>query len=86
MKECIYNVRNANAKRFFEEFQRDPERHAKILVERALRWEIKRILNTNVPYAAPTGFRQPKPEPVDEEPFAHEFMYRLQTVVKEEAD
>jgi len=62
---------------FFAEFQRDPEKHAKILADHALRREIKRILDTDRPYSAPAGLREPKPEPVNEEPLPpHEFMYR----------
>ena len=37
----VYDLRNADTKRFFAEFQRDPEKHAKILADRALRREIK---------------------------------------------
>ena len=68
----------------FAEFQRDPEKHAKILADRALRREIKRILDTNRPYSAPAGLREPKPEPVDEEPLSpHEFMYRRKGIFDE---
>ena len=73
----VYDLRNADRKRFFAEFQRDPEKHAKILADRALRREIKWILDTDRPYSAPVGLHEPKPEPVDEEPLPpHEFMYR----------
>ena len=73
----VYDLRNADAKRFFAEFQRDPEKHAKILADRALRREIKWILDTDRPYSPPAGLREPKPEPVNEEPLPpHEFMYR----------
>ena len=69
---------------FFAEFQRDPEKHAKILADRALRHEIKRILDTDRPYSAPAGLREPKPEPVDEEPLSpHEFMYRRKGIFDE---
>ena len=64
----VYELRNADTKRFFAEFQRDPEKHAKILVDCAIRREIKRILDTDRPYSAPAGLLEPKPEPVDEEP------------------
>ena len=37
----VYELRNADTKHFFAEFQRDPEKHAKILAERALDREIK---------------------------------------------
>ena len=53
----VYDLRNADAKRFFAEFQRDPEKHAKILADRALRREIKRIVDTDRPYSAPAGLR-----------------------------
>ena len=66
---------------FFAEFQCDPEKHAKILADRALRREIKRILDTDRPYSAPSGLLEPKPKPLDEEPLSpHEFMYRRKGV------
>jgi len=72
----IYELRNADTKHFFAEFQRDPAKHAKILTDRALHREIKWILDTDRPYSAPAGLREPKPWPVDEEPLSpHEFMY-----------
>ena len=37
--------------------------------------EIKRLLNTDVPYAPATGLLEPKPEPVDQAPGAYSFMY-----------
>ena len=67
-RERVYDLRNADTKHFFAEFQRDPEKHAKILADRALRHEIKRILDTDRPYNAPAGLHEPKLEPVDEEP------------------
>ena len=76
-RERVYDLRNADTKRFFAEFQRDPEKHTKILADRALRHEIKGILDTDRSYSAPAGLREPKPELVDEEPLSpHEFMYR----------
>ena len=73
----VYDLRNADAKRFFAESQCDPEKHAKILADHALHREIKWILDTDRPYSAPAGLREPKPEPVNEEPLPpHEFMYR----------
>ena len=76
-RKRIYECRNADTKRFFfAKFQRDPERHAKILSERQLRREIKRLLDTDRPYGAPMGLLKPKPEPVDEVVEPHEFMYR----------
>ena len=81
---CVYDLRNADRKRFFAEFQRDPEKHAKILVDCTLRREIKWILDTDRPYSAPAGLREPKPEPVDEEPLSpHEFMYRRKGIFDE---
>jgi len=69
---------------FFAKFQHDPEKHVKILADRALRREIKQILDTDRPYNAPTGLREPKPEPVDEEPLSpHEFMYRRKCIFDE---
>ena len=83
-RERVYDLRNADTKHFFVEFQRDPEKHTKILADRALRREIKRILDTDRPYSAPAGLREPKPEPVDEEPLSpHEFMYRLKGIFDE---
>ena len=62
---------------FFAEFQRDPEKHTKILADCVLHREIKWILDTDRPYSAPAGLHEPKPEPVDEEPLSpNEFMYR----------
>ena len=84
-KERIYDVRNTASKLFFEEFQRDPERHAKILADRARRREIRRILNTDVSYSAPAGLREPKPKPIEEETSPPEFMYRLRGAVEEES-
>ena len=60
---------------FFAEFQHDPEKHAKILADRALRREIKQIPNTDRPYSVPVSLLELKPEPVDEEPTPHDFMY-----------
>ena len=36
-RKRVYEHRNADTKRFFAEFQRDPEKHAKIVTDRALR-------------------------------------------------
>ena len=82
--ERVYDLRNTDTKHFFAEFQRDPEKHAKILADRALRHEIKRILDTDRLYSAAAGLREPKPEPVDEEPLSpHEFMYRRKGIFDE---
>ena len=62
---------------FFAKFQHDPAKHVKILANRRLHRETKQILNTDRPYSSPAGLREPKPEPVDEEPLSpHKFMYR----------
>ena len=80
----LYDLRNAATKRFFADFQRDPAKHAKILSNRRLRREIKRILDTDRPYSSPAGLREPKPEPVDEEPLSpHDFMYRRKGIFVE---
>ena len=80
----VYELRNTDTKHFFAEFQRDPEKHAKILVDRALRREIKRILDTDRPYSAPAGLREPKLEPVDKDSlWPHEFMYRRKGIFDE---
>ena len=83
-RERVYDLRNTDTKRFFAEFQCDLEKQAKILADRALRREIKWILDTDRPYSAPAGLREPKPEPVDEEPLSpHEFMYRRKGIFDE---
>ena len=83
-KRHVYERRNSDTKCFFAEFQRDPEKHVKILVDLALHREIKQILDTDKPYSAPAGLLELKPEPVDEEPFAsHEFMYRRRGISDE---
>jgi len=80
----VYDLQNADTKCFFAEFQRDPEKHTKILADRVLRREIKWILDTDRPYSAPASLREPKPEPVDEEPLSpHEFMYRRKGIFDE---
>jgi len=80
----VYELRNADTKCFFAEFQLDLEKHAKILADRALRREIKRILDTDRPYKTPAGLLEPKPEPVDEEPhLPYEFMYRRKGIFDE---
>ena len=56
----VYDLRNTDTKHFFAEFQRDPEKHAKILADRAFRREIKQILDTDRLYSAPAGLRLPK--------------------------
>jgi len=80
----VYELRNADTKHFFAEFQRDPEKHAKILSDHALHRDIKQILDTDRSYSAPTGLLKLKPEPVDEEPLSpHELMYRRKGIFDE---
>ena len=79
-RECAYDYQNADTKRFFAEFQRNSEEHAKVLSERRLRREIKRLLDTDRPYKAPMGLLEPKPEPVEDMVAPHEFMYRRQGI------
>ena len=82
-RERVYDYRNADTKCFFTEFQRNSEEHAKFLSERHLRREIKRLLDTDRPYKAPTGLLEPKPEPVGDMVAPHEFMYRHQGIFDE---
>ena len=65
-RKRIYEYRNTDTKRFFAEFQRNPEKHAKILSERRLHRKIKCLLDTDRPYSAAIGLLEPKPEPVEE--------------------
>ena len=64
--EQKYDRDNAEAKLFWAEFSRDPERQAKILADRSLRRETMHILDTERPYMPARGLLEPKPEPVDE--------------------
>ena len=72
-------------KRLFAEFQHDPEEHAKILSERQLRREIKRLLDTDKPYNASMGHLEPKPEPVEDMIAPHEFMYHRKGIFDEDS-
>ena len=74
-RERVYDYRNADTKRFFTEFQRNSEEHAKVLSECRLRHEIKRLLDTGRPYKAS--------EPVEDMFAPHEFMYRRQGIFDE---
>ena len=56
-RERVYDLRNADMKHFFAEFQCDPKKHAKILADRALHREIKWILDTDRLYSAPASLR-----------------------------
>ena len=82
-RERVYDYRNADTKRFFAEFQHDPEKHAKVLSECRLRREIKCLLDTDRPYKAPMGLLEPKPEPVEDMIAPHEFMYHRRGVFDE---
>jgi hypothetical protein len=75
----MYEYHHTNTKRFFAEFQRDPD------AKRRLHREIKRLLDTDRPNSAPMGLLEPKPEPVDEVQTPHEFMYRRKGVFDEES-
>ena len=69
-----------DTKRFFAEFQRNSEEHAKVLSERRLRREIKCLLDIDRPYKAPMDLLEPKPEPVEDMVAPHGFMYRRQGI------
>jgi hypothetical protein len=65
-------------KAFFTEFESDPVRLARILADRALCREIRRVRKClNVPYSPPEGLKEPKPEPVDNDSSPLEFMYHF---------
>ena len=72
-------------KRFFVEFQRNPEKHAKIMSGRRLRREIKRLLDTDKPHNASMGHLELKPEPVEDMIAPHEFMYRRKGICDEDS-
>ena len=76
IKERAYNRRNQQSKRFFDSFTRDAEKHRKILRDRFIRREVKRMLNNDVPYSPPTGLLEPKAEPVEEFHGDYCFMYK----------
>ena len=76
--EQKYDRDNAKAKLFWAEFSRDPERQVKILADRSLHRETRRILDTERPYMPARGLLEPKPEPVDEASDVGCFTYRLQ--------
>ena len=82
-RERVYDYLNAGTKRFFAEFQCNSEEHAKVLSERRLRREIKRLLDTDRPYKVPMGLLEPKPEPVEDMFAPHEFMYHRQGIFDE---
>ena len=74
------------AKHFWDEFSRDKEKQAKILADRALQRKIKRILETNRPYALAAGLLEPKLETVDEVADAGNFAYHFQGDTLSEED
>ena len=75
--ERRYDRDNAESKKIWAEFSNDPEKQAKILADRTLRRETKRILDTDRPHAPARGLLEPKPEPVDEASDVGSFAYRL---------
>jgi len=76
-REVICDECNVNTIHFFEEFQSDLERHARILADCALRRETRRILNADGPYSSAQGLRESKPKPVDEGLITSDFMYHF---------
>ena len=75
--EQKYDRDNAEAKLFWAEFSSNPEKQAKILADRTLHRETKRILDTDRPYTPARGLLEPKPEPVEEISDVGSFAYRL---------
>ena len=75
--ERRYDRDNAESKKFWAEFSSDLEKQAKILADRTLHRETKRILDTDRPYTPARGLLEPKPEPVDEVSDVGSFAYRL---------
>ena len=75
--ERRYDRDNAESKKFWAEFSSDSEKQAKILADRTLCRETKRILDTDRPYTPARGLLEPKPEPVDKVSDAGSFAYRL---------
>ena len=76
LKDRAYNCRNAQSKRFFDNFTRDANKHREVLHDRTIRREIKRMLNTDVPYLPPAGLLEPKPEPMEKLHGDYCFMYK----------
>lgn len=66
VKYCSYQRRNIKSNEFWATFDKDPVGREKILAERRLRREIKRITNTSIPYQPPAGLLELKPEPVED--------------------
>ena len=75
-KERAYNRRNAQWKRFFDNFTRDVDKHHEVLCDRTIHHEIKRMLNTDIPYLPLAGLLEPKLEPVEELHGDYCFMYK----------
>ena len=76
LKEHTYKRRNMQSKLFFYSFTHDAYKHHEILRDRTIRREIKRMLNTDVPYLPPAGLLEPKPEPAEELHGDYCFMYK----------
>ena len=76
IKERAYNRRNAQLKRFFDNFTCDADKHREILRDRFIRREVKGMLNNDVPYSPPAGLLEPKVEPVEEFHGDYCFMYK----------
>ena len=76
LKERAYKRHNAQLKHFFDSFTCDTDKHHEILRDRTIRREIKRMLNTDVPYLPLAGLLEPKPEPVEELHEDYCFMYK----------
>ena len=76
IKERAYNRRNAQLKRFFDNFTCDADKHREILRDHFIRRKVKRMLNNDVPYSPPAGLLEPKAEPVEEFHGDYCFMYK----------
>ncbi|PVH38786.1 hypothetical protein PAHAL_5G352600 [Panicum hallii] len=72
-----YEKCSTTAKVFLTEFKRDPARRPWILVDHALRREIRKSRIAPLPYTLPEGLKEPKPEPVETEAEPLEFMYHV---------
>ena len=76
IKERAYNRRNAQLKRFFDNFTCDADKHREILCDHFICREVKCMLNNDVPYSPPAGLLEPKAEPVEEFHGDYCFMYK----------
>jgi len=75
--ERRYDRDNAESKKLWAEFSSDPKKQMKILADRTLRRETKRIFDTDRPYTPMRGLLELKPEPVDEVSDVGSFAYCL---------